>query len=410
MHAVEGQKPREQSPREKLLELERRIADRVFEREEEIRGFTVGLLTRSHVLFLGPKGCAKSTLARLLCDAIRWAGVPEGYDSYFRTQLRRDSVLDELFGPISNEGFTKDTFRRKTSGMLSEAKVGVLEELYNSNSTVLKALNTLLGEGLFKNGTDPEVEVPLRLVLGTTNELPDERDDSLDAFHDRFMLRFEVSYLKDSANIRRMMEKANRPEFEELPIDPLISEAELDRATNEAARVDVSGVFDAIDEILAHLADREIVPSDRRRAALVKLVKAQAYLSGREVAVRDDLSILAHALWEEPEQIREVRSAVLAAANPQASQAQDLFDAVTDSYESAMKAHRAARESNSEENREAETNAGMNANTALKNARRKLFELSQTAGEAGSDTALIDTLLEKTGEMNREVNEKCLGL
>jgi MoxR-like ATPase len=48
-----------------LLEVEREISERVYEREEEIRGFVRALLARQHVLLLGPKGSAKSQLTRL---------------------------------------------------------------------------------------------------------------------------------------------------------------------------------------------------------------------------------------------------------------------------------------------------------------------------------------------------------
>ena len=75
----------EKTPREKLLDLEGEINGRVFEREEAVRGFIVRLLSRSHVLFLGKKGAAKSMLLRLLCDGIRWEGVAAGAAPYFRT-------------------------------------------------------------------------------------------------------------------------------------------------------------------------------------------------------------------------------------------------------------------------------------------------------------------------------------
>ena len=397
------------SPREKLLDLESEISSRVFEREEEIRGFIVALLVLAHVLFIGRKGCAKSALGRLLSDAVAWEGIPDDQNPYFRTQLGRDSVLDELFGPVSNKGFENDSFRRATAHMLPEAKLALIEEIYKSNSTVLNRLLTLLNEGLFKNGTDPEKEVPLRLVIGTSNELPDDRDDNLDAFHDRFLLRYEVSYLKDPKNIRKMMERANSG-LQNEPIPTMITEAEIEQAGQEASQVNVSPVFDAIDDILLSLADREIVPSDRRRAALVSLVKAQAYLSGRQAAIRADLSILAHALWEETRQIPDVARIVLAAANPHEYRAQDLFDTVTDAYEAAMKAHRERKENNDEEHRTAETDAAIDANVALSNVKRQLFELREAAKDAGADPERIDDLLGKTVALYGEVEKKCLPL
>ncbi len=399
-----------EDPREKLLAVEREIASRVFEREEEIRGFIVGLIVRAHVLFLGKKGAAKSMLGRLLSDAISWNDVPEGQDPYFRTQLGRDSILDELFGPTSAKGFENDTFRRNTTGMLSEAKLGLIEEIYKSNPTVLNRLLTLLNEGFFKNGTDPERPVPLRLVVGTSNELPDERDDALDAFHDRFLLRYDVDYIRNPANRRKMMERANSGIGRE-PISPVMDEEDLDRAREEALKVDASPVFDAVDEILAKLADLEIEPSDRRRESLVYLVKAQAYMNGRASATRADLDILAHALWEDPDQKPAVSEIVLRQADPHAASARDRFDRATDSYSKAMKAHReAAADPEDEELREAESTAGLNANVALKHASDKLLELRKDAEADGTDTGLIDDFVQRIAAMNEEVTQKCLGI
>ncbi len=409
MDAAQAHTSQNPSPRDQLLAVEREIGSRVFERREEIRGFVVALLIGAHVLFLGKKGAAKSMLGRLLCDAVRWRGVPEGQDPYFRTTLGRDSVLDELFGPVSSMGFENDTFRRTTAGMLPEAKLGLIEEIYKSNPTVLNRLLTLLAEGLFKNGTDPERPVPLRLVVGTSNELPDERDDALDAFHDRFLLRYDVDYMRDPANVRRMMERANSGEGRK-PIPPMLGEEDLDRASEEALRVDVSPVFDAVDEILLKLADREIDVSDRRREALVRLVKAQAYMNGRSSATRSDLDILTHALWEDPEQRPAVAEIVMRQANPHAADAQDRFDRATDSYNEAMKAHREAQGSDDEDLRGKESQAGMNANVALKHATDKLLDLREAAKRSGADTGLIEDLLGKLSAMNEEVTSKCLGI
>ncbi len=406
----------EKTPREKLLDLEGEINGRVFEREEAVRGFVVGLLSRSHVLFLGKKGAAKSMLLRLLCDGVSWEGVAEGEDPYFRAQLTRDATTDELFGPVSAKGYAEDTFRRNTSGMLPEAKVALIEEVYKSNPTVLTRLLTIMAEGLFKNGTEPERRVPLRLLVGSSNELPDERDDSLEAFHDRFTLRYDIGYMRDPQNVRRMMERANAAVGDSIrPASPppVLTEAEVDAAASEARKVDASPVFDAMEEVLAEVAALEIGLSDRRRASLVGLVKAEAYLAGRDRAERADLSVLAHALWESEDHTADVKRIVLKASNPRAARAQEIFDDVTDSYNEAVAAASAAeRNPQDEEATRRKTNAGIDANSALQNAQRKLLDLRSEAEGSGATQAIarIDDLLGKVGRMNKEVTARCLGI
>ena len=418
MRAVEASTGK--TPREKLLDLEAQINERVFEREEAVRGFIVGLLSRSHVLFLGKKGAAKSMLLRLLCDGVRWEGVAEGADPYFRAQLTRDATTDELFGPVSAKGYAEDTFRRNTAGMLPEAKVALIEEVYKSNPTVLTRLLTIMAEGLYKNGTEPETRVPLRLLVGSSNELPDERDDSLEAFHDRFVLRYDIGYMKDAHNVRRMMERANAAGTSAGPSDkyapsiaPLLTEADVDEAAAAADKVDASPVFDAIEEVLAEVAALEIELSDRRRAALVGLIKAEAYLSGRGEAERTDLSVLAHALWETEDNIADVKRIVMKAANPRAAEAQAIFDDVTDAFNAAIStATKSEQDPSHDAAARAKTGAGIDANAALQNAERKLLDLRSDAENHGATQAItrIDALLGRIGRMNKEVTARCLGI
>src|SRR4028118_513973 len=85
--------------RRKLLNVEEELSDHFFERKEEIRGLLLGLLSREHVLLLGPPGAAKSELAEELCSRIVWEdGSRTGY---FRWLLSRTSTPEELFGPVS---------------------------------------------------------------------------------------------------------------------------------------------------------------------------------------------------------------------------------------------------------------------------------------------------------------------
>jgi hypothetical protein len=49
---------------------------------------------------------------------------------YFRVQLTRTSTPEELFGPVSLKALEQDSYRRKTTGMLPEAKVAFIDEVF----------------------------------------------------------------------------------------------------------------------------------------------------------------------------------------------------------------------------------------------------------------------------------------
>ncbi len=168
--------------REKLLDVEEELSELFFERKEEIRGLLVGLLSREHVLLLGPPGAAKSELAEELCSRIVWDG-EGGRIGYFRWLLSRTSTPEELFGPVSLRALEGDSYRRKTKGKLPEARIAFLDEVFECNSAVLNGLLSVLNERLFFNDGEP-TPIPLEMVVAASNEPPAEREE-LEALFDR---------------------------------------------------------------------------------------------------------------------------------------------------------------------------------------------------------------------------------
>jgi MoxR-like ATPase len=75
------------------------------------------------VLLLGPPGAVKTELAQELCS-----GISAG--PYSRVQLTRTSTPEVLFGPVSLKALEQDSYSRKTTGMLPEAKVAFLDEVF----------------------------------------------------------------------------------------------------------------------------------------------------------------------------------------------------------------------------------------------------------------------------------------
>src|SRR2546428_781072 len=81
--------------------LQAEMESRLFERREEIEGLILALLSRQHILLVGPKGAAKSMMIRMLASSIQGA-------RYFERLLTRFTLPDELFGPVSTTRITLD--------------------------------------------------------------------------------------------------------------------------------------------------------------------------------------------------------------------------------------------------------------------------------------------------------------
>jgi MoxR-like ATPase len=283
------------SARETVRGIRDELAQRFLERAEVIDGALAALLSGHHVLIVGPPGTAKSMLADELCQRLE-GGV------YFQWLLTRFTTPEELFGAVSLAALERDEYRRVTAGKLPEAHIAFLDEVFKANSSILNAILTLLNERRFHNGREV-LTVPLITLVGATNELPE--DDELQALYDRFLLRFVVGYIEEDFRFLKMLQA--RPPAARTTL----SLATLRTAQAEVAAVAVpDAVYRALADLRRELGRAQLVSSDRRYRQALDVLRAHAYLDGRDVVLDDDLFFLEHVLWRDPSERGEVRAAI----------------------------------------------------------------------------------------------------
>jgi MoxR-like ATPase len=376
--------------REKLARVERELGAEVLEREEVVRSMILALIAGEHVLLLGPPGTAKSRLARSLCERISGA-------SYFYACLNRSSLPDEVFGPLMLSALREDRFERNTQGMLPEAEVAFVDEVFKSNSAVLNGMLPILNERVYKSGASA-APVPLQMAVCASNEMPEDREE-LSALYDRLLVRHLVLPIRDERSFEAVL--LGRTRYAPPPAAPrtTITLSEIVRAREEASEVDLSGVVSQVSEIRRDLLEKGIEPSVRRFDRSCYLVRASAYLGGRGEANEEDLAPLRHVLWEETEQIGTVADAILCRANPYLKDAQDLADEAEEVRSEALKADELEAAS-----------MGAEANRKLKGIEGRLLDLRLKAKGAGRSTDAIDAALSRAKDMRKEVVGRCLGV
>src|ERR1044071_8485874 len=113
-------------------------------KDEIIRLLMIAVVAGEHCVLLGPPGTAKSALIRSLAELMQ--------ARYFEYLLTRFTEPNEIFGPVDIAAFREGTYRRNTAGMLPEAEIVFLDEVFKSNSAILNALLTLLNERKYTSG------------------------------------------------------------------------------------------------------------------------------------------------------------------------------------------------------------------------------------------------------------------
>ncbi len=279
---------------DRLRGVARALEERFLGRSEVIRCLLVSVLAGEHAVLIGPPGTAKSALVRAfarLCDA-----------RYFEYLLTRFTEPNEIFGPVDIAAFREGSYRRRTDGMLPEAEVVFLDEVFKSNSAILNSLLTLLNERRFVSG-GVALKCPLLTAIGASNEVP--QDSDLAAIFDRFLLRVRADYL-DAFHFQDLLARGWRLEaalVRDEPVLPLVSATEL-RAAQAAIARDTrfdDAFLSAYRTLVLQIRAEGIGLSDRRVVKLLKLAAASAFLDGRSAPDASDLFLLKH-VWNAEDQ------------------------------------------------------------------------------------------------------------
>jgi len=304
--------------RQALNAVRSELKTRFLERDEIIDALIIALLSKQHILLLGPPGTAKSALVEEVCKSISGA-------SLFQWLLTKFSTPEEIFGPISLAALQQDKFSRITTSKLPQAHVAFCDEIFKANSAILNAMLTLINERLFYNNGQAET-CPLVTMVGASNELPEGAE--LEALFDRFLLRFWIHYLGDAHDVRSLL--TNNPPVR----TATLTLEQLAACQAGASLVGVPDfVIDAVIGIKNKAEQSGFVASDRRWKQTITALKAAAYLAGQSEVGEDQLEILPDMLWREPKDRPAVASIVSSVGNPVNIKASEILDAAKEALQ-----------------------------------------------------------------------------
>ena len=255
-----------------------RAARGLADRESLVETLVLAAVAGEHVLVVGPPGTAKS-------EAVRRVAAELGGRS-FEYLLGRFTEPNEIFGPIDLAKLRTGIVEVETAGMLPEAEIAFLDEVFLGSTAILNTLLGILNERVFRRGSTVR-QCPLRLCVGATNALPD--DSALTAFADRFLVRVFLEPVPD-ASLEDLLDAGW---LDRRPLQPEpVGLGAIDRLREFSLECDLSEARPLLGTAVRRIRAAGVTLSDRRVVRSQALVAAAAALDGRSTASAADLWVL----------------------------------------------------------------------------------------------------------------------
>lgn len=295
--------------RARILKTTRVLKESFIGKDEAIDMMAVAAVSGLPLLLIGRPGTAKSDLVVRFCEAM---GV--GSDDYFEYMLTKFTEPTEVMGPIDVNSLQEGKHRIVTQGMLPEAQVVFLDEIFKANSAILNTLLTVVNERKYYNG-GVACPVNMQVLFAATNEIPTFSE--LDALKDRFILKVESKSVKDeyfdelmdactegatdkAFNLKPWRDQSTLEDFvkaryfiqHQMRDQTLRSRQDSD-ILNDRRTYFPDTVYSLFKRIIKTLETEDgIEISDRKIHQLYKLLRAHAFIFSGGVIQKEDLRLL----------------------------------------------------------------------------------------------------------------------
>ena len=337
---------------EKMNAVISEVCDSLAEREELIHTIALALLTRKNLFVLGDPGQAKSQaidsfrshitgakqyevlmskgidqeqlfgrldLASIIPGHISHSRL-EGDPKYCQMRERLKELMDEtgtdtqcielgdLYGRMSRYRSALSLYHQGspeilTDGKIPDSHICFLDELFKANDGVLNSLLKALNERKYTN-EGVTTAIPVISFFSASNEIPNfsnPEEKCLRALYDRFDFKVCTRNVADRSNRMRIL-KAKEAGTIGL-VNTTFTLDELQHMQEEVKAVTVpDSIFEIADNILCELRRRGISVSDRTYFNFAPVVKAEAWLHGRDTVIPADLTALVNYLWDKPDE------------------------------------------------------------------------------------------------------------
>lgn len=250
-------------------------------KDEVISKVLMAVLSKGHVLLEDVPGVGKTTLALAFSKAL-------GLD-YKRVQFTPDSLPSDIVGFSVYDKNTNEFLYKPGAAMTN---ILLADEINRTSSKTQAALlETMEEKQVTVDGVTRKLPEPF-FVLATQNPVGSAGTQMLpNSQMDRFIVKLGMGYPDLASQIGILKDRHQRNPLDD--VAQVVAKEELLALQDAAAAVHLA---DAMYEYIARLADatrkEEMIQlgiSPRGTLALCRMVKAYAFISGRDYAVPEDV-------------------------------------------------------------------------------------------------------------------------
>lgn len=216
----------------------------------------------------------------------------------FEYLLTRFTEPNEIFGPFDIRKLKEGELVTNTEGMMPEASLVFLDEIFNANSAILNSLLMALNERIFRRGKETK-KLPALMFVGASNILPE--DEALNALLDRFLIRIKCDYV-DPDLLNEVLIAGWKLENASINERPFVNPEEIKELQRLCRNVDLSPVRKQFVDLVHNLRNTGIKVSDRRAVKIQNLIAASAFMCNRTEAILSDFWVIKY-IWDTEEQI-----------------------------------------------------------------------------------------------------------
>ena len=212
--------------------------------------------------------------------------------------MTRFTEPNEIFGLFDIRKLKDGELVTNTEGMMPEASMIFLDEIFNANSAILNSLLMALNEKVFRRGKET-IKLPALMFVGASNQLPE--DEALNALLDRFLIRLKCDCVAPDL-LEDVLLAGWKLEKNKAETPSKITPVAIQSLQEEARQVDLNNIRKDYVALVHALRNTGINVSDRRAVKFQNLIAASALICGQKEATLSDFWVLKYT-WDTEEQI-----------------------------------------------------------------------------------------------------------